>query len=110
TEIDSTLAPGFQAAGVPLNNDQSQALVQAMNAVRNPQVNAAARDPSFREIDPQTGLSPSDQGVINRASQGLSMEQVAILKQEFSDGNQVHALIGSGRLTMQGIGFSSSGR
>ena len=99
-QINSTYAPALQASGVPLNSDQSQALVQAMYDILLPTVNAAARDPSYRVADPQTGLSPSDRDLIGRASQVLSAEQVAVMKQKISDDNRLHAVVGSARLIM----------
>jgi hypothetical protein len=75
--IRNTLAIDLSGAGVGLSSDQLSALATIF-VPRTRSVNPPAQ--GWQIPDPQTGLAPSDQAMIEQAAQTLSPAQMPILK------------------------------
>jgi hypothetical protein len=67
-------------AGVPLDSDQAVALARIVREVWDPATNPDSLAQRSQVIDPETGYTAIDQELINRASNLLSPEQLAIIK------------------------------
>ena len=55
-------------AGQPLSSDQVMAMMRITGDVADPQKNPGLRQPGSFDPDPETGLSPAEQGVLQRAA------------------------------------------
>ena len=80
-------------AGHALSAEQMRTVAQVAADARNPQKNPAARDQGAYEADPETGLTPIEQGVLQRASGVLSPEQLGILKSTWVQQHQQQAIM-----------------
>jgi hypothetical protein len=92
TKLSILLGVGqdMSGAGVPLSTDQVGALTQIYREVQNPEKNPTASALLESPADAQTGLTPLNQAIVDRASQVLSPAQFTVLQQSLAeDGGQV---------------------
>jgi len=93
TMVTYTYAPDFADAGIPLTSEQETSLAVALNPANAMRNNPNARDPSYRQPDPDTWLSPADQQTIAKAAQTLSPAQLEIFKTDLAEQNHRNAIM-----------------
>jgi hypothetical protein len=93
TQVEFNYAPDFAEAGAPLTADQTTALVQAMADANYGGKDVSTRPANYNEVDPNTGLSPHDDRIINSAAQSLSPAQIQVLKTDQAEMEQQSAII-----------------
>ena len=81
-------ASDFEQAGAPLTPEQSSALAQAFMGARNGPAKVG-----FYEADPATGLSPSDNRMMETAAPALSPAQLQVMKTDLMHANQQSAIL-----------------
>jgi hypothetical protein len=78
TMLENTVAVDLEGAGVPLTPDQLTSLAAIYNqTMRRPGAGAL---PGWQSPDPQTGLAPADEALLNQAGQTLSPAQLPTLR------------------------------
>jgi hypothetical protein len=78
TMLENTVAVDLEGAGQPLNSDQLASLAAIYNQTqRQPPAGAGQ---GWQTPDPQTGLAPVDEALLNQASQSLTPAQLPILR------------------------------
>jgi len=92
-QIMFNYAPVFDDAGASLTPQQTQGLEQAFVATKNFNDIPAANRQDYFKVDPTTGLSPSDNRLIESAAQVLSPAQLQILKDNQILSNKQQAIM-----------------
>jgi len=92
-QIMYNYAPDFDEAGASLTTDQNRGLEQAISASRKLDGIAASARQGYFQSDPATGLSPSDNRLIEAAAQVLSPAQLQILKADQILSNKQSAIM-----------------
>jgi hypothetical protein len=78
TMLENTVAVDLEGAGQPLSPDQLASLAASYNQTqRQPPAGAVQ---GWQTPDPQTGLAPADEALLNQASQSLTPAQLPILR------------------------------
>ncbi len=78
TMLENTVAVDLEGAGLPLTPDQLTSLAAIYNqTMRHPGTGGFQ---GWQTPDPQTGLAPADDALLNQAGQSLSPAQVPILR------------------------------
>lgn len=90
--VGLTVSPDMAYAGVPLTNDQENALAALMT-----QLHYSMEDPQYsglvaQPIDANTGLSPLNQQLVEQAANLLSPAQIEVLKERQKELTAFHDL------------------
>ena len=93
TAVQNTYAPDFSYAGLGLSPAQSNGLVQAMADANYAGKDTSTRPANYNDVNPDSGLSPHDQRILNNAAQVLTPAQVQLLKTDQAENEKISAIM-----------------